>query len=611
MTMLITKFHKLIQSKILWLGILVFVVLAFVVWSTQVPEQNQQSIEAASPGKLYGEFVKPNRFQESYLNTYIGYSMMVGGPLRINDAVEKEMRGDAWRRLITLDKARELGIKASEKEIAGAIMQQPSFNVNGQFNPQAYGNFAQNVLRRIGINQLQFEAFIREQIIINKMRGMVSNSVLIPPDELNRTLSAVSDQFKVEYITLGESIMDDEEIDLTEEDIQAYFEEHAADFTIPEKVQVGYVQFPVSDYLAEVAGSITTEQALAYYEDNIDRFILLEEVDTNKFDIANLNTNAVETNQEVAVASASTNAFDDLLADLDAPATRTTTQAFEAVQATIIEELRRNAARQVALNHASGLIALLLPDRNKEAPPFTVVAASNDLNITQTEPFSYEEAVAGIDTNSGFKTAAFNLRPTPNESFSDAILGSNAVYVLHLLERFEPRVPAYEEVRLAAKEAAEIDAYAKAYSDKATRMRDEIQESLNKGKSFGEGVEVYGLIPFSTAEFTGATGIEDDIYADLILSGIFSRNEGELTELLAGENVFLLGYIAQRKAAPALTQETFRPQIIERSKEERGQRLFRAFQDDLLKQASFVDLRAPNDDDENEEESEQAGDMEG
>ena len=56
MAMLISKFHRLIQSKLVWAVILVIIVFSFVIWGTQMPTKSDRD-QASSPGTLKGEAV--------------------------------------------------------------------------------------------------------------------------------------------------------------------------------------------------------------------------------------------------------------------------------------------------------------------------------------------------------------------------------------------------------------------------------------------------------------------------------------------------------------------------------------------------------------------------
>ena len=62
MAMLIQKFHRLIQSKLLWIVFLSLVVISFVFWGAYSPRRGERDREEIEAGELYGEAVPRIRF---------------------------------------------------------------------------------------------------------------------------------------------------------------------------------------------------------------------------------------------------------------------------------------------------------------------------------------------------------------------------------------------------------------------------------------------------------------------------------------------------------------------------------------------------------------------
>ncbi len=63
MTMMISKFHKLIQSRLLWGAILIIIVFSFVVWGMVWPSQMDEMDQVNAAGILDGEPVSHGEYR--------------------------------------------------------------------------------------------------------------------------------------------------------------------------------------------------------------------------------------------------------------------------------------------------------------------------------------------------------------------------------------------------------------------------------------------------------------------------------------------------------------------------------------------------------------------
>ncbi len=564
MAMLIGKFHRLIQSRLLWLGFLLVVVFTFVIWGMITPRGARRAREQQAAGRLNGKPVSHQEFRQAYFNSYLSVVMIMGQALNITPKLDKELRRAAWRRLAALAEARKLGISASDAEVVATIQHHPGFAVDGRFSPARYNAFIAGLLRSVGVSETQFEQHVREEIILQKMRHMIRRAALISPFEQKRAFATLTDVFTVDYTLVRPSDVAGE-VHLSREDVRAYFDRDPAAFTIPEKVRVAYVEFPISNYLADA--SVSEDDIQAYYDQHIDDFTT--------------DTNAAATN-----AASSTNAVaetDSLYRPLD--------EVHDEIAAT----LRHNAAVAAAQDAATDFVVALAPDREGNAPTFEEAAADRGLKVLTLPPFAEKEPLAGISAGLDFNHAAFELSLGPDDYFSDAVVGTSAVYVIALKERFEPRVPQFDEVAARVRAAAEADALEKALTEKARKLHDDLEKGLAAGKTFAKIVRRHGLIPVNVTNLTAAVGFKDldEDTSDTILRAILVRNQGELTDLVPLEDAIAIAYIAERKPGDPARFESLRQNIINALRRDRARLLWQGFEDYLLRQAHFEEKTYP------------------
>lgn len=579
MAMLITKFHRLIESRVTWGVILVVVVFSFVIWGMRVPGRTRQALEKVSPGKLYGEWVRPEEFRKAYFHSYLSLLLMVGQPFD-TAKVDAELQQSAWRRLAALRTAEKMGLRVSDKEVLATIQQHPGFQAQGRFSPAVYNAFVVNMLGPLGISETAFEEHVRQEILIQKLRHMVEQAVLISPYEVQRAFSALTDVFTVELveITTNDVLA---EVRVAEEDVRARFEKNPAEFTLPDKVRVQYVALAVSNFLEGV--TVSEDEALEYYNDHLQEF-----------------TYATTTTPVSAVA---TGEAAELAADMGSYAVTTTaTRLFEEVKADILEKLRWEEARRRASERATDFVVSLAPDREGRAPALEEAAQKFGLELCSLPPFARDEALPEIEADAAFRKAAFDLALTPEDYFSDAIVGSNFVYVVALRERLPARIPEFEEVAEEVRRVAFAEALDQALLARAKEVRDAAAKALAEGRSFREAVEPQGLEIRRIENFTVSKDLEKLPHAEMLLRAILVRNQGEVTEPVPVEGGFLVAFVEKREPGDVMSFSTLRPQIVQSLRRDRQRALLEEWQSFLLRHAGFEERPKPEAVPEEEEE---------
>jgi peptidyl-prolyl cis-trans isomerase D len=650
MAMMISKFHRLIQSKVLW-GIFAIVIsIAMVGLFSDVPNIQQTNAEAASVGTLDGNPVPYEEFQDAYAKTRLQAALAFGQALPRTDEVEERLRELAWKRVITLRQIRELNIQVSDAEVLAGIQQQGMFrNQNGQFDARVYAGFLNRFLQQqMGIGQKQFEAYMREELAVTKFQALVAQSILISPIELRRAFQTVTDEFAIDFIEIPKGSIPEEPA--TSEEAEKYYNENPELFRAPEKAVVKYAAFSIIDAMEKV--TLTDEDLLAFYNENIDRYQIdpappeelpeadetadeedtaeesLPEADLPEGDVANESPDeeaAIEENslaeapmadEAASPAELATDEMPEVL-DLTLPAGEETESAklldstlpelssvpdvpevlykdFEDVKSEISELLRREKARLFAGEAATDFV-LSVQDAAYGGESFTDHAAKVGVALASLPPFTRQEIPEGIDAGASFTRDAFDLGTNLTDSFSDPIDGRDTIYVLSLQEKIPSVIPGFPDVKEEAISNASKQKAADALVEFSESLKQGFADQLSKGEDFSKLAEAQGYTVTSLEEITAATGIQNSPYENILFRGFLSRNQGELTDLLPADDLILLAYVRERAPAPAQSFTDYRPRIISNLVRERTQRVFSAFQDHLLDEASFSEKQDEED----------------
>lgn len=541
MAMMITRFHKLIQSRTVWYIILGIIVISFVGFFTPTMRSTDKQPREKNAGELFGEKVSHDEYRRAYQNTYIWYILTSGRMMPVNDELAAALQQQAWLRVAALRKAQADQITVADEEIVQQIQRMPVFaGQSGTFDPAVY----RAVLQQIGLSAPQVENVFREQIGLYKLMYRPVQAALISPYELKRAYHLYTDRVVLDYAVVQRSEIE-KEVAVSREEAEALYAENPDAFRMPDKVRVTYVEFPVANYLDQA--EIPEGAALNIYNENIEDY-------------------RIESTGEVSIVEYT---------------------PFEEVEEDINARLRRTAARRLAAAAAADLVVATSPKAEGEQPDFNGAAAAAGLSVKTLPAFGPLDELESIDPSAPFRQAAFGLQDDAYSSFSDPVVGRDSVYVLNLAQRYESFIPAFDAVEKEALEAARTRAVNVALAQRALEIQTAVQEAAESGKRFRDIAGSFGLTVSTTEEFDVSTELESD-YADQLIEISLGVEAGEICEPVPVEDGVLIAYVAERKSTDAdLGLPAIRDELIRTLSQSRAQRLGSDWQTALLNEGGF------------------------
>lgn len=550
-TMMISKFNQLIRSRVLWGAFLVVIVMAFVFWGMPscIPERGGSAAE----GTLDGEDISPEEFQHAKVGAYIDLLVQVGADMLHEADFDQILREHAWQRLAQLRQAEKWGLRATREEVQNAIASNFS-DSNGNFSREMYAMFYQNRLQPQGVSLGQFEQFFAEMIILNKMRYVVGQQVVVTPLEVRQAFETLGDRYDAEYAVV-ESAPIDAGLEVSDEQVRAAYDENPDAFALPEHRVASYVRFDPADFIDEEQ-TFEEEDIEDFYNENLTLF-------------ATTVTNADGT-------------------------TAAGTMELEEAHDDILAAMRKNAALERAENAANGFATKTFPGQDGVIPNFADVAAAAGLEVTVTPSFSAGEAPVPA-AGSMFVQEAFSRDLGAFDAVSDPIPGDDGLlYVLHLDKIEAPRTPGFEEAEPQAAARARAKALDEALHAKANAAHEAIAAAIADGKSFGDAAVAEGLAVVSPKTFTGIEANSPSEDSDPVLPALASAlatcNDGELTEPFAVPAGLAIGFLAGHEPADEATFEQQKASIAGIIRQRRSQEAYAEFLKDLLSEARFTDL---------------------
>ena len=149
--------------------------------------------------------------------------------------------------------ASDNNLQYSMEEIKLLIAKETAFHEGGKFSSTRY----KEVLRRAGILPHSYPEELRKDLLADQIRNGYSLTSFVTEKEL-LAIKRLSDQFRdFKYVTLDPSLLKDK-IVLDDGDIENYYNSHASDFEIAEKVSIEYVEI-LRDQFVKTEGITQSE----------------------------------------------------------------------------------------------------------------------------------------------------------------------------------------------------------------------------------------------------------------------------------------------------------------------------------------------------------------
>ncbi|EEF58055.1 SurA N-terminal domain-containing protein [Pedosphaera parvula] len=378
----------------LWIVIAALTIISFVIFGPTNSRIGSGLLGNSSQfGTINGKPITQEQFINASREVQLGYFISNGRwPSSDPNASRMGYNEDrqTYQRLFVIAKQEEFGIHPSSQAVAEMAREMLGKISLDQFIDQGLkpNNFDANDFQRF----LQHELGIQQLLSVAGLSGK-----LVTPQEAkdlyikeHQEISALLVNFSLSNYVAG--------VTVKPADVQEFYNRHASSYTLPERVQVNYVEFNLSNYLSQAQSRMT----------NIDQDV------------------------ESVYKQYGTNAYREA---------KTPEEAKSKIKEEMIRETALMDARRAAGAFAEELDKL--PQKNAAA--FADLAKAKGLKVSVTAPFSRGEGPQGMDVPESFTQNAFGL--TEQEPFAGPIVAPHsAAYVIAFKQRFPSEVPPFKSI---------------------------------------------------------------------------------------------------------------------------------------------------------------------
>jgi peptidyl-prolyl cis-trans isomerase D len=252
-----------------WIKITMTVILALICLSmviTLIPGLYSGSAGAKSPDSVAsvgGQDISVLEVQRQLNQVSHGQSI----PPMLKGLYAKQVLDQmVFQRALELE-AQRLGIRVTPEEETERIR---------QILPTAFAGdtwlkdrYALEVQQRAGMSVEEFETFLRNQMLLDKFRAIVTDGITVTPAEIEQEFRRRNEKAQIEYSLVKPTELA-ATIHPTDAELNAYYQKNASRYQVPEKRSARYALLDLAKLRA--ATHVDDAALRAYYNSHIDEY---------------------------------------------------------------------------------------------------------------------------------------------------------------------------------------------------------------------------------------------------------------------------------------------------------------------------------------------------
>jgi peptidyl-prolyl cis-trans isomerase D len=248
-------------------GVVGFLILAFGVWGIGDIFRGYGRSTAAKIGDTE---ISIEQFRQEYNDRLQQIGRQLRRPITPAQArdlgIEAQIVGQLVAETAIDEKARKMGLRLSDAEVARSIMNDPGFRgPTGQFDRQRF----EYAIRNAGYSEARYTAEQRKVSLRRELSLSIGADVPVPKTAALALERFENEQRAFDYVVLGPAQAGDVPAP-TPEVLQKYFDERKALFRAPEYRKVVLLSVSPADVAATI--EVSDADARRYYDDHRDRF---------------------------------------------------------------------------------------------------------------------------------------------------------------------------------------------------------------------------------------------------------------------------------------------------------------------------------------------------
>ncbi|WP_338477827.1 SurA N-terminal domain-containing protein [Pseudomonas trivialis] len=172
---------------------------------------------------------------------------------------EAALKGLIDRKLL-LQGAADSKFGFSEAALDQVILQTPEFQVDGKFSAERFDQ----VIRQLGYTRMQFRQMLTQEMLIGQVRAGIAGSGFVTDAQV-LAFARLEKQTR-DFATVNIKA-DPAAVKLTDDEVKAYYDQHAKEFMTPDQVVIDYLELKKSSFFDQV--TVKDDELQAAYQKEI------------------------------------------------------------------------------------------------------------------------------------------------------------------------------------------------------------------------------------------------------------------------------------------------------------------------------------------------------
>lgn len=168
-------------------------------------------------------------------------------------------------RLVLAQEAANQGMAISETALDDLIIESPQFQEAGKFNAENYAR----ILRNMGYTPAYYKRLLTQDVLLNQHSVGIADSGFVTDAELQRSI-ALSQQVRDFYYLTVPLAQVEEGIQISSDEVKAYYDEHNEDYLTEEKVKIEYLDISAQDLAQNV--EVSEDAIRQQYDQEVQDF---------------------------------------------------------------------------------------------------------------------------------------------------------------------------------------------------------------------------------------------------------------------------------------------------------------------------------------------------
>ena len=491
---------------------------------------------------------------------------------------------------ILMHQAAKMGVEVSDQELLKTFQRIPWLYPDGNF--VGADRASDMVAQQTGKTLAQFETLMRNSLLEEKVRSIVTDGVQVTPAEVLAQFRHRNSKTKIDYVLFDPSQFL-KEVQVTPEDLAAFFQKDPAHYKLPEQRQVRYVVIDPDQVRAEV--KVDEAELRQYYAQHLSDYrvpdrvrvahILFKTTGKSPAEVATIEKTAADVLNQIRAGGN----FGELAKKYSEDSTaqaggelgwlvhQQTVPEFDSMAFSLkpgevsglvktvygihilkveeketahlqtFEEVRNSIEVEIMKQRvadAQAKLATTLETQLKANPQqFEDIVRKAGLEPKQSPLFKYNQPIPDLGKTDAFENLAFQLRL--NE-VGTPISVPKGEAIIQLTQVVPEHVPALDEVRAQVEEDYRHDQSIQLAQDKAKKLAE-----LAKTQDFDKAAKSLGLTSKESNDFSANEYVEG-VGSGSQLSDAFTLNPGQVSGVIsAGTNQVLFKVVSHTPANEA------------------------------------------------------------